>query len=205
MEFLFDQQGGYYAIEVNTRIQVEHTVTEMITGIDLIRTMIETRAGFPLSFTQESLTFQGHAIQCRINAEDPKKNFTPATGSITYLRTPNGPFVRVDSGIYQGWTIPVYYDSMLCKLCAFGKDRGTAIKRLHRALGEFQLFGIKTTIPLHRKMIVHEAFVSGDYNTTFIPTYKDEILDYEDTEAEILKIAKLLAESTALGKNQHCF
>lgn len=205
MEFLFDQQGGYYAIEVNTRIQVEHTVTEMITGIDLIRTMIETRAGFPLSFTQESLTFQGHAIQCRINAEDPKKNFTPATGSITYLRPPDGPFVRVDSGIYQGWTIPVYYDSMLCKLCAFGKDRGTAIKRLHRALGEFQLFGVKTTIPLHRKMIVHEAFVSGDYNTTFIPTYKDEILDYEDTEAEILKIAKLLAESTALGKNQHCF
>lgn len=205
MEFLFDQQGNHYAIEVNTRIQVEHTVTEMISGIDLIRVMIETRAGFPLSFTQESLTLSGHAIQCRINAEDPQKNFTPSVGQITYMRQPIGPFVRVDSGVYQGWSIPVYYDSMLGKLCAFGKDRETAISRLYRALGEFQLFGIQTTIPLHQKIIKHPAFVSGDYNTTFIPTYKDEILDYEDTEAEISKLAKLLAESTALGKNQHCF
>lgn len=205
MEFLFDQNGDYYVLEVNTRIQVEHTVTEMISGIDLIRVMIETAAGKPLSFTQDSLSLFGHAIQCRINAEDPKRNFTPSTGQITYLRAPIGPFVRVDSGVYQGWTVPVYYDSMLAKLCAFGKDRETAIQRLHRALGEFQMFGVQTTLPLHQKMILHPAFVSGDYNTTFIPKYREEILDYEDTEAEIIKLAKLIAESTALGKNQHCF
>ncbi|HAA55017.1 MAG TPA: acetyl-CoA carboxylase biotin carboxylase subunit [Myxococcales bacterium] len=205
MEFLFDQEGNYYALEVNTRIQVEHTVTELITGYDLIKTMITTRAGFPLNFTQEDVVFNGHAIQCRINAEDPKKNFTPSAGPILYLKNPEGHFIRMDSGIYQGWTIPVYYDSMLCKLCAYGKDRTTAITRIKRALEELKINGVQTTQHMHIKIMDNEAFVSGNYDTTFIPTYIEELTDYDESEVEILKIARLLAESTALGKNQHCF
>ena len=206
MEFLFDDTSmSYYAIEINTRIQVEHTVTEMITGQDLIRIMIETRAGKELPFTQESLSIFGHSIQCRINAEDPKKGFLPSAGHINFLRLPSGPFVRVDNGIYQGWTIPVYYDSMMAKLCVFGVDREMALQRMRRALGEFRILGVQTTIEMHKKIMNHPDFISGDYNTNFIGDNQEYITDYEDKELGVLKIARLLAESTALGKNQHCF
>jgi acetyl-CoA carboxylase biotin carboxylase subunit len=206
MEFIYDPRGDkLYAIEVNTRIQVEHTVTEMISGLDLIRLMIETRAGFPLPFKQEDVSLFGHALECRINAEDPKKNFLPSAGPIQYLRIPSGPFVRLDSGVYQGWTVPVYYDSMLAKLCVFAVDRKTAIQRMLRALNEFELLGVKTTVPLHKEILKHPEFQEGNYDTFFIDDHKETLMEYEEDEVEILKIAKLLAESSALGRNQHCF
>lgn len=205
MEFLYSPEGQLYALEVNTRIQVEHTITELITGHDLIRLMIETRAGRPLPFRQEDLHFQGHAIQCRINAEDPQKGFQPSAQRITYLRESGGPFVRVDSGVYQGWKIPVYYDSLVAKLCVFGETRERAIQHMRRALGEYQVVGVKTTLPMHTQIMHHPAFLSGQYNTGFLSTFGHDVLDYHEPENEAIKLAKLLAESTALGRNQHCF
>ncbi len=205
MEFLYSQEGKLYALEVNTRIQVEHTVTELITGYDLIRLMIETRAGLPLPFKQDDLSFSGHALQCRINAEDPKKGFAPSANRITHFQLPSGPFVRVDTGVYTHWKIPAYYDSLIAKLCVWGETRDVALQHMRGALDEFKVEGIKTTLPMHQQIMKHPAYTSGQYDTTFIPSYHDEVTGYEEKEAEVMKIARLLAESTALGRNKHCF
>jgi acetyl/propionyl-CoA carboxylase alpha subunit len=205
MEFLFDENGDYYALEVNARIQVEHTVTEMISGIDLIRKMIRIAAGEGIKMYQEDVILRGHAIQCRVNAEDPKNNFAPQFGKITFLRQVSGPFVRTESGIYQGWAIPPYYDSLISKNCAVGKDRITAIERMKRALKEYEIWGVKTTIPLLRKILVNPEFLAGRITTSFIEDHLDELSDYIDEEEEVFKIAHLVAELTAYGKNKYVF
>jgi acetyl-CoA carboxylase biotin carboxylase subunit len=171
IEFIYDREGNYYFMEMNTRIQVEHPVTEMTTGFDLIKEMIKVAAGNPLSFNQEDFQFKGWSIECRINAENPERNFMPSPGKIEMYLPPGGPGVRVDSGAYPGYVISPYYDSMIAKLIVWGNTREEAIERMKRALDEFVIEGIETTIPFHRKVLKHEAFISGDFNTKFLETY----------------------------------
>ena len=171
VEFLLDKHGNFYFMEMNTRIQVEHPVTELVTGIDLIKEQIMVAAGFPLSFTQEDVKLNGWAIECRINAENPAKNFMPSPGRITEYLPPGGFGVRVDSAAYAGYTIPPYYDSMIAKLIVWGKDRQEAIARMKRALEEFVVEGISTTIPFHLKVLEHEVFVSGEFDTKFLENH----------------------------------
>ena len=205
MEFLY-KDGELYVMEVNTRIQVEHVVTELVVGFDLIRQMILVAAGEPLGIQQDEVTFDRHAIECRINSEDPKDNFAPSFGKITYLRQPVGPFVRNDTGVYPGWEVPSHYDSLLTKVCAVGPDRATAIRRELRALAETRFRGIKTTVPMHKKILQHPVFADGSYDTSFIDRHFDEVVDYPEEEAmdEIGRIVALIAEATALGHNPHC-
>jgi acetyl/propionyl-CoA carboxylase alpha subunit len=204
LEFLIDPDMNYYAIEVNPRIQVEHTVTEMVVGLDLIRLMIRMAAGNSLNTRQEDISLSSHAIQCRINAEDPQNDFSPAFGTVTYLRQISGPFVRADSGIYQGCQIPPYYDSLISKICAIGKNRSTAVERMRRALSEFDIWGIKTTIPFLEKIMSHPDFVSGNIDTGFIDKNLPYLLSYVEEEGEVLKIARFIAEISAAGKNVYC-
>jgi acetyl-CoA carboxylase biotin carboxylase subunit len=167
VEFLVDGDEFYF-IEMNTRIQVEHPVTEMLTGVDLVKEQILVASGEPLSLKQEDVPFVGHAIEFRINAEDPEQDFMPSPGEITSLEVPGGPGVRVDSAIYQGYTIPPFYDSMVGKLVVWGLDREEAIHRSERALREYRLEGIKTTIPLHLRLLEEDAFRSGEYHTGYL-------------------------------------
>ncbi len=167
IEFLLDASGHFYFMEMNTRIQVEHTVTEQVTGIDLIREQIRIAAGEKID-PDMFKGHQGHAIECRINAEDPEHDFRPSPGLITTWHMPNGFGVRVDSHVYQGYTIPPYYDSMIGKLIVHGKTRDEAIARARQALEEFVIEGIHTTIPFHQKVMQHPAFISGDVDTHFI-------------------------------------
>jgi len=153
---------------MNTRIQVEHPVTEMVTGVDLIKEMIRVASGEKLSLSQEDVQFNGWSIECRINAENPEKNFLPSAGKIEMYLPPGGFGVRVDSGAYPGYTIPPYYDSMIAKVISYGATREEAIARMKRALEEFVIDGIKTTIPFHLNLLEHETFVSGDFNTKFL-------------------------------------
>ncbi|MFC4769150.1 acetyl-CoA carboxylase biotin carboxylase subunit [Effusibacillus consociatus] len=171
VEFLLDKHGNYYFMEMNTRIQVEHPVTEMITGIDLIKEQIRVAAGEKLSFSQDELALNGWAIECRINAEDPDKNFMPCPGTITKYLPPGGFGVRVDSAAYTGYKVSPFYDSMIAKLIVWGPTRLEAIARMERALQEFQIEGIKTTIPFHLKVLRHSAFIEGDVNTKFLEMY----------------------------------
>lgn len=178
VEFLLDKHGKFYFMEMNTRIQVEHPVTELVTGFDLIKEQLTVAAGQPLSFTQEDIQMDGWAIECRINAENPAKNFMPSPGRITEYLAPGGFGVRVDSAAYAGYSIPPYYDSMIAKLIVWGKDRNEAIDRMKRSLSEFVVEGITTTIPFHLKVLDHEVFVSGNFDTKFLETY-DLNLDEE--------------------------
>ncbi|MBO8163137.1 MAG: acetyl-CoA carboxylase biotin carboxylase subunit [Brevibacillus sp.] len=171
VEFLLDRHGQFYFMEMNTRIQVEHPVTEMISGQDLIKEQILVAAGNPLSFTQEQVKLDGWAIECRINAENPAKNFMPSPGRITNYLPPGGFGVRVDSAAYSGYQIPPFYDSMIAKVIVWGKDRREAIERMKRALSEFVIDGIATTIPFHLKVLEHEKFVSGEFDTKFLETH----------------------------------
>jgi acetyl-CoA carboxylase, biotin carboxylase subunit len=167
VEFLVDGDDFYF-IEMNTRIQVEHPVTEMLTGVDLVKEQILVASGEPLSLKQEDVPFVGHAMEFRINAEDPDQDFMPSPGEITALEVPGGPGVRVDSAIYQGYTIPPFYDSMVGKLVVWGLDREETIHRSNRALREYRLEGIKTTIPLHLRLLEDDAFRSGEYHTGYL-------------------------------------
>lgn len=204
LEFLIDPKMRYYAIEVNPRIQVEHTVTEMIVGLDLIRMMIRMAAGNPLTIRQENILLKNHAIQCRVNAEDPKNDFAPSFGTVTYLRQVSGPFVRADSGIYQGCQVPPFYDSLISKICSVGKDRPTAIQRMRRALSEFDVWGIKTSIPFLERLMNHPDFFAGRFDTGFVDKHLPELLDYVEDEDAVLKIGKFIAEISAIGKNLYC-
>ncbi len=168
MEFIRDEEGNFYFMEMNTRIQVEHPVTEWVTDIDLVKEQIRIAAGERLSFKQEEVEFRGHAIEVRINAEDPERNFAPSPGKITFLHLPGGPGIRVDSAIYHGYEIPPNYDSLLAKLIARGRDRNEAIARMKRALSEFIIEGVKTTIPLFNTILEHPDFVNGDIDTKFL-------------------------------------
>lgn len=176
IEFLLDQDKNFYFMEMNTRIQVEHPVTEMVTGIDLIKEQIRVAAGEKLSFTQEDVTLSGHAIECRINAENPEKNFVPSPGKITNVHFPGGNGVRVDSHIYVDYKVPPNYDSMLLKLIVHGKTREEAISKMRSALGEIVIEGPETNIDFEYDIINNEAFQKGDTTTKFIETYFKEYL-----------------------------
>jgi acetyl-CoA carboxylase biotin carboxylase subunit len=168
VEFVLDRQGHFYFIEVNARIQVEHPVTEMVTGIDLIKAQIRVAAGEPLPFRQEDIPHHGVAIECRINAEDPDKNFRPTPGQITQLFIPGGFGVRFDSHIHQGYVVSPYYDSLIGKLVVHQPTRSEAIACMRRALAELRIEGIKTTVPLHQRIMSHSAFAEARVDTTFI-------------------------------------
>ncbi|MFS0672774.1 acetyl-CoA carboxylase biotin carboxylase subunit [Ornithinibacillus sp. 179-J 7C1 HS] len=169
IEFIFDRKTkDFYFMEMNTRIQVEHPVTEMVTGIDLIKEQIRVANGEVLSLKQEDVTFNGWAIECRINAEQPFKNFMPSPGKIDMYLSPGGLGVRVDSAVYPGYSIPPYYDSMIAKLITYGSTRDEAISRMKRALDEFLVEGVHTTVPFHRLIMDHEVFIKGDFNTNFL-------------------------------------
>jgi acetyl-CoA carboxylase biotin carboxylase subunit len=171
IEFLVDDKGNFYFIEMNTRIQVEHPVTEETTGIDLVKQQILVAMGEKLPWDQGDIEFSGHAIECRINAEDPARNFVPSPGTIDLYYAPGGHGVRVDSHVYGGYTIPPYYDSMIAKLIAFGGTRREAIGRMHRALGEYIIRGIKTTIPLHRAIFTDPVFCEGKATTAYVQDF----------------------------------
>ncbi|MFB0841982.1 acetyl-CoA carboxylase biotin carboxylase subunit [Paenibacillus oleatilyticus] len=168
LEFLLGLDGQFYFMEMNTRIQVEHPVTELITGIDIIKEMIRVAEGEPLSFTQDEVRINGWAIECRINAEDPERNFMPSAGQIKFYLPPGGFGVRVDSAAYPGYTIPPHYDSMIAKLIVWGEDRDEAIQRMKRALAEFTIEGIHSTIPFHLKLLEHKKFLAGDFDIKFL-------------------------------------
>ncbi|MCI8664370.1 MAG: acetyl-CoA carboxylase biotin carboxylase subunit [Hungatella sp.] len=174
IEFLLDKDKNFYFMEMNTRIQVEHPVTEMVTGMDLIREQIRIAAGEPLSVTQDQIRIEGHAIECRINAENPARHFMPCPGLITNVHTPGGNGVRVDSHIYSDYRVPPNYDSMLLKLIVHGKDRKSAVAKMRSALGELVIEGIETNLDFQYEILNHEAFQNGDTDTHFIPTYFPE-------------------------------
>ncbi|MBB6175352.1 acetyl-CoA carboxylase biotin carboxylase subunit [Anoxybacillus tengchongensis] len=172
VEFIYDYRNRqFYFMEMNTRIQVEHPVTEMVTGVDLIKEQIRVASGEKLTLKQEDVTFNGWSIECRINAENPAKNFMPSAGKIQMYLPPGGFGVRVDSAAYSGYTIPPYYDSMIAKLIVHAPTREEAIARMKRALSEFVIEGVHTTIPFHLKLLEHEKFVEGNFNTKFLETY----------------------------------
>ncbi|OZM57626.1 acetyl-CoA carboxylase biotin carboxylase subunit [Lottiidibacillus patelloidae] len=169
VEFIFDHNNGnFYFMEMNTRIQVEHPVTEMVTGIDLIKHQIKIAGGEKLEVKQEDVKFNGWSIECRINAENPDKNFMPSAGTVEMYLPPGGPGVRVDSAVYPGYKIPPFYDSMVAKIITHGDTREEAIARMKRALSEFIIEGVHTTVPFHLRLLEHESFVSGDFNTKFL-------------------------------------
>jgi acetyl-CoA carboxylase biotin carboxylase subunit len=166
IEFLYED-GRFYFIEMNTRLQVEHPVTEAVTGLDLVREQIRIAEGHPLTLAQEDVQFRGHAIECRINAEDPR-SFAPSPGLVKHYHAPGGMNVRVDSGLYAGYRIPPYYDSMIAKLIVYGNTRAGALRRLRRALEEFVVDGVKTTIPLHQALLDDPQFQAGDYTIKWL-------------------------------------
>ncbi|MFP3321576.1 acetyl-CoA carboxylase biotin carboxylase subunit [Planococcus sp. SIMBA_160] len=172
VEFIFDVENQkFYFMEMNTRIQVEHPVTEMITGIDLIQQQLKVASGETLAYKQEDVSFKGWSIECRINAENPLKNFMPSAGRVDMYLPPGGMGVRVDSAMYSGYTIPPYYDSMVAKLITFADTREEAVSKMKRALDEFVVEGVFTTIPFHLRLMDHEVFKSGDFNTKFLEKY----------------------------------
>jgi acetyl-CoA carboxylase, biotin carboxylase subunit len=176
VEFLVDQHRNFYFLEMNTRLQVEHPVTELVTGLDLVHLQIRIAAGEPLPFSQSDITIRGHAIECRIYAEDPDNNFFPSPGKITLLLAPSGPGIRRDSGMYEGWTVPMDYDPLLAKLIGYGTDRDQAISRLTRALNEYFVGGIKTNISLFRRILRHPEFRAARIDTGFL----DRLLKQND-------------------------
>ena len=189
MEFLLDQEGRYYFIEMNPRIQVEHTVTEQITAIDIVRSQISIAAGEPLEIKQEDVTLQGHAIQCRINAEDPRNNFAPSTGTITAYLSPGGIGVRIDGAVYKDYVVPPYYDGLLAKLTVRGRTWEETVSRMHRSLEEYVLRGVKTTIPFLEKIMEEPDFRAGLFDTSYLDTHP-ALFTYDDhIEPEDLVVA----------------
>ena len=172
IEFLLDKDKNFYFMEMNTRLQVEHGITEMISNVDIVREQINIAAGNPLSFKQEDIKLYGHTIECRINAEDPDRNFLPAPGEINGYITPGGFGVRVDSHVYSGYKIPPYYDSLISKLMCWAPTREEARRRMYRALKEYVITGVKTTLPFYQELIEDEVFISGVFDTGFMNTYK---------------------------------
>ncbi len=194
VEFLVDENLNFYFLEMNTRLQVEHPVTEMITSLDLVKEQIRIAEGHKLPFAQEELSITGHALELRVYAEDPSNNFLPDIGRLTTYTRPQGPGVRVDDGFEQGMDIPIYYDPMIAKLVTFGKDRQEAIEKMIRAIDEYQITGIATTLPFGKFVMQHEAFVSGNFDTKFINLYfKEDSLTPEVSPAEETLAAVLAA------------
>lgn len=202
VEFLVDEQLNFYFLEMNTRLQVEHPVTEMITGVDLVKEQIKIARGEKLSFSQNDLSFRGHAIELRVYAEDPSNNFLPDIGKLVQYKKPEGPGVRVDDGYEEGMEIPIYYDPMLAKLIAYGNDRAEAMERLLRAIDEYKIVGVKTTLPFGKFVLTHKDFTSGKFDTNFVAkNYLPEYLKAEnETEMEISAlIAARIFEKSSQG------
>jgi acetyl-CoA carboxylase biotin carboxylase subunit len=193
VEFMVDKNKNFYFLEMNTRLQVEHPVTELITGIDIVKEQFHVASGEKLSLKQDTITMNGAAIECRISAEDPENDFAPSTGRITQLIEPGGPGVRVESGVYEGFEVPIYYDPLIAKLLVWAPTRQQAIVRMKRTLGEIVIRGIKTSIPFHIIVMDHPRFVAGDYDTTFIDKVLGKI-QYKKQHYEVAAIA------VAIGK-----
>ncbi|MHA2620541.1 MAG: acetyl-CoA carboxylase biotin carboxylase subunit [bacterium JZ-2024 1] len=195
-EYLYDaDEKRFYFMEVNTRIQVEHPVTEMVTGVDIVKEQIRVASGMPLSFKQKHIRQEGHAIECRINAEDPARGFTPTPGIVRYLHLPSGPGIRVDTHLYAGYEIPNLYDSLVAKIIAHGHDRDEAIVRMKRALAEFQSLGVKTIVPFHQVLLEHPKFLSGQVTTRFIEEEMEERLRRTEEEDFVGAIVAALIEN----------
>jgi len=201
VEFILDENLDFFFLEMNTRLQVEHPVTELITGIDLVKEQIKIASGEALTFTQEELKINGHAIELRVYAEDPKNNFLPDIGTLQTYKTPKGNGVRVDDGFEQGMEIPIYYDPMIAKLITFGKDRDEAIKRMVRAIDEYEITGIETTLGFGKFVMQHEAFTSGNFDTHFVNKYFDAGSAEKTKETEAL-IAALVAVELFAHRNE---
>jgi pyruvate carboxylase len=194
VEFLVDKEWNFYFMEINTRVQVEHTVTEMVTGIDIVRTQIKLAFGKKLAFQQEDIQIRGFAIEMRINAEDPQNNFMPEGGkTVTMYRSPGGYGVRLDGFVYQGFTIPEVYDSLLVKLTVHGFSWNETVDRLRRCLRNYVIVGPKTTIPFYLNLIEDPDFRAGDFDTSFLDTHP-HLLEYEEQRTEVNKMARLIAE-----------
>jgi acetyl-CoA carboxylase biotin carboxylase subunit len=211
IEFLVDQDKHFYFLEMNTRLQVEHPVTELVVGRDLVHEQIRVAAGERLSFSQDDIVMRGAAIECRVYAEDPDNNFLPSPGRITGLSVPSGPGIRHDSGIYEGWEVPVYYDSLLAKLAVWAETREAAINRLARALSEYSIEGVRTSLPFFRAVVGDPEFRRGDFDTGFIDRFlavkNQEDSSDETVLADIAAIAAILHERTtssvtAVGRTQ---
>ena len=194
LEFMMDKDQNFYFLEMNTRLQVEHPVTEECTGVDLVRDMILVAAGNRLPYRQEDVEFRGAAIECRIYAEDPENNFMPSPGVITVREAPEGRNVRLDSAAYAGFEVSLHYDPMIAKLCCWGRNRDSAISNMARALREYKILGIKTTIPFHQRVLKNAAFLKGEYDTTFIDTRfdKEDLKRRQNTDPTVAVIAAAL-------------
>jgi acetyl-CoA carboxylase, biotin carboxylase subunit len=193
VEFLLDVNKNFYFLEMNTRLQVEHPVTEMITGLDLVRLQLRVASGEPLGFTQDDLAQRGSAIECRIYAEDPEQNFMPCPGPITHMRSPSGPWVREDSGVYSGGSVPMHYDPMIAKLIVWGEDRAHAIARMRRALAEYVIQGITTNVGFFEEILTHPRFVDGTYDTGFVPEMLEQERREFATAEDVAELAAVLA------------
>jgi acetyl-CoA carboxylase biotin carboxylase subunit len=199
VEFLVDADRNFYFLEMNTRLQVEHPVTEMVTGIDVVREQLRIAAGEPLGYGQGDVTWRGSAIECRINAEDPFGGWLPSPGRITGLRPAGGPWVRDDCGVYEGYTVPRFYDTLIAKLIVWGADREKAIARMLRALGEYHVAGVRTTIPMLARIIGHDAFRSGRISTDFLERALPTLAADEPRHTSLAVIAAALAEYDRAG------
>ena len=199
VEFLVDADRRFYFLEMNTRLQVEHPVTEMVTGIDLVREQLRIAAGEPLGYTQADVHLRGASIECRINAEDPFTGWLPSPGTITGLRAATGPWVRDDSAAYEGYTVPRFYDTLLAKLIVWGADRAAAIQRMSRALAEYKVVGILTTIPVLAHIVAHEDFRAGNLSTELLDRIMPAVATVKDGSRSIAVIAAVLAEYERLG------
>lgn len=206
VEFLFsDVTQDFYFLEMNTRLQVEHPVTELVTGFDLVREQINVSAGQPLSFTQDEVRWNGHAIECRVYAEDPENNFLPSPGKITHLRVPSGPGIRDDGGVNEGDEVSIYYDPMISKLAAWGRTRAEAIDRLRRALDEYSVGGIRTTLPFFREIIRDDEFIEAKLDTGFIPRFterRERLYPAGEQDSSRLKDIAIIAAALAYADAQ---
>ncbi len=198
MEFLADQSGHFYFLEMNTRLQVEHPVTEWVTGIDLVRWQIRIAAGEKLTLKQEDIRWSGSAIECRVYAEDPENNFFPSPGRLSQYEEPSGPGVRVDGGVYPGWTVPLDYDPLLAKLTVWSDTRASAIERMRRAVAEYRVLGIKTNLGLFAQLMGDAGWVAGDLDTGFLDRFmqkfKAEEPTAESTLAGVIAAAQIAAQ-----------
>ena len=197
-----DPDGAFYFLEVNTRLQVEHTVTEVLTGIDIVREQLLIAMGEPISFTQDQVVERGYAIELRINAEDPKNNFLASPGLLRVYQSPGGPGVRLDGAIYQGYEITPFYDSMMVKLTVYGFTWREAVDRMARALRGFLFIGVKTTIPYFLQIVTEPDFIAMKLDTSYIDEHP-HLLDYREKDREVDKIARLIAEINAFEKNPY--
>ncbi len=194
IEFLVDKDRNFYFLEMNTRLQVEHPVTELVTGIDIVAEQLRIARGRPLSYTQEQVKFNGHAIECRVNAEDPFNNFIPSTGRITHSILPTGPGIRVDTGVFPGFEITPYYDPMIAKLIVWGETCAQAILRMRRALEEYRIVGVRTNIPFHQTLMDSHRFMGGQFDTRFVEERfsMESVSDYGEAHTEIAAILATL-------------